>query len=278
MISTLQTGDVAEDRSKSSENILLSRNQRISVKQVEAKAIRRMLPEVYYVVFSPLWDSHRERWFAGSFVWTTQSSRVLMRTEDLNYLNAFGNSIMADVARLDVVAVDQVKSDFISFISYELRTSLHGILASVEFLQDTAVDLFQSSMIDTIEKCGRTLLDTIQHILDFAKINNFTRSEKKKRNIQGLFSNRLPSGTIGLNVDIDLSVMAEEVIDSVYAGYEFQVKSSLVVADQARGFPSDSLERSRGDTNIATKQVVAENERIDVIMDIGWRSNWVFNI
>jgi signal transduction histidine kinase len=277
MTSTLQTGDVAKDRSKSSENILLSRNQRISVKQAEAKAIRRMLPEAHHVVFSPLWDSHRERWFAGSFAWTTQSSRVLTRTEDLNYLDAFGNSIMADVARLDVVAADQAKSDFISSISHELRTPLHGILASVEFLQDTAVDLFQSSMIDTIEKCGRTLLDTIQHVLDFAKINNFTRSEKKKRNIQGLFSDGLPSGTMGLNVDIDLSVMAEEVIDSAHAGHEFQVKSSLVVADEARGFPSDGLEGSRVDTNIATKQIVAENERIDVVMDIGWRSNWVFN-
>ncbi|PQE05175.1 hypothetical protein CJF31_00011333 [Rutstroemia sp. NJR-2017a BVV2] len=263
MTSTLQTGDVAEDRSKSSENIILSRNQRISVKQAEAKAIRRMLPEAHHVVFSPLWDSHRERWFAGSFAWTTQSSRVLTRTEDLNYLDAFGNSIMADVARLDVVAADQAKSDFISSISHELRTPLHGILASVEFLQDTAVDLFQSSMIDTIEKCGRTLLDTIQHVLDFAKINNFTRSEKKKGNIQGLFSDGLPSGTTGLNVDIDLSMMAEEVIDSAHAGHEFQVKSSLVVADEAKGFPSDSLERSRVDTNIATKQVVAENERID---------------
>jgi signal transduction histidine kinase len=109
-------------------------------------------------------------------MWTVlHTERVLTHARDLNYLAAFGNSIMAEVARLDVVGADRAKSDFISSISHELRSPLHGILASVELLHDTTVDLFQYGMIDTIERCGRTLLDTIQHVLDFAKINTFTR-------------------------------------------------------------------------------------------------------
>jgi signal transduction histidine kinase len=113
---------------------LRTRKSRESAKQAEAKALLWMLPGARSVVLFPLWDSHRERWFAGSFAWTTRSTRVLTRTEDLSYLVAFGNSIMADVARLDVIAVDRAKSDFISSISHELRSPLHGILASVEFL------------------------------------------------------------------------------------------------------------------------------------------------
>jgi hypothetical protein len=49
---------------------------------------------------------------------------------------------MVKVARLDTVAVDRAKSDFILSISHKLHSPLHGILALVEFLQDTGVDLF----------------------------------------------------------------------------------------------------------------------------------------
>jgi signal transduction histidine kinase len=137
---------------------------------------------------------------------------------------------------------------------------LHGILASVEFLQDTTIDLFQISMIDTIERCGRTLLDTIQHVLDFAKINSFIKpqgdkEQSKDENAKGSAS------TAGLSIDIDLSVVTEDVIDSMHAGHEFGGKSELVVAQQV----SSPIE------------IPLNKERIEIVMDIDWRSNWAFN-
>ncbi|KFY90738.1 hypothetical protein V500_04985, partial [Pseudogymnoascus sp. VKM F-4518 (FW-2643)] len=99
-------GGVAEATHKYSKKTL-RRKRRASAKQTEANALRQMLPGARSVVLFPLWDSHRERWFAGSFAWTTQSTRVLTRAEDLSYLAAFGNSIMAEVARLDTIAADR---------------------------------------------------------------------------------------------------------------------------------------------------------------------------
>lgn len=271
---------VAEAAHKYSEKTF-RRKRRASTKQAEANALRQMLPGARSVVLFPLWDFHRERWFAGSFAWTTQSTRVLTRAEDLSYIAAFGNSIMAEVARLDTIAADRAKSDFISSISHELRSPLHGILASVEFLQDTAVDLFQNSMIDTIERCGRTLLDTIQHVLDFAKINNLTRSKRNMKQDEGSSDQRSRSSRMGGGVDIDVSVIAEDVIDAVYAGHEFQGNSSLGVADEASGFPSEGLQRSNNNSNAIPSQPpdqpTLKKERLTIIMDIGWRSNWVFN-
>jgi signal transduction histidine kinase len=189
---------------------------------------------------------------------------------------------MAEVARLDTIAADRAKSDFISSISHELRSPLHGILASVEFLQDTALDLFQNSMIDTIERCGRTLLDTIQHVLDFAKINNFTKPKRNARQDEGSSSQGPGSRKMGLSVDIDVSVITEDVIDAVYAGYEFQGNSSLGVVDEASGFPSEGLRRSGvNDRNTIPDQPpdqpILKKERLAIIVDIGWRSNWTFN-
>lgn len=242
----------------------------------EANMLLRMLPGAKSVAFVPLWDSHRERWFAGSFVWTVQqTTRVLTRTDDLNYLAAFGNSIMAEVARLDVVGADRTKSDFISSISHELRSPLHGILASVEFLQDTAINSFQHSMIDTIERCGRTLLDTIQHVLDFTKINTFTGPVRSERSPS---EQRPGSEESGLSVDVDLSLLTEDVVDSISAGHEFHSHSSLVVDDETNDFLSKATQRNgakKRDDTYSNRPGWAK-ERLEVVIDIGWRPNWIF--
>jgi signal transduction histidine kinase len=275
-------GDDAKAKYRTSEKNFRKGKPRESAKQAEAKTLLQMLPGARSVVLFPLWDSHRERWFAGSFAWTTRSTRVLTRAEDLSFLAAFGNSIMAEVARLDAMAADRAKSDFISSISHELRSPLHGILASVEFLQDTAVDLFQNSMIDTIERCGRTLLDTIQHVLDFAKINNFTKPKRNEKKDERLSDEPPRSQMMGLSVDIDLSVITEDVIDAVYAGHEFQGNLPLRVTDEASGLPSEGLRRSGvndSDTisGQSPDQVALKKEPLAVIVDIGWRPNWTFN-
>lgn len=101
-------------------------------REAEAAALLTALPGARSIFFYPLWDVSRERWYSGSLVWTTSSTRTLCPTEDLTYLAAFGNSIMAEVARLSALVITQMKTDFISSISHELRSPLHGVLASVE--------------------------------------------------------------------------------------------------------------------------------------------------
>lgn len=50
-----------------------------------------------------------------------------MTAEDITYLTAFGNCIMAEKSRLDSELADRAKSDFISVVSHELRSPLHGL-------------------------------------------------------------------------------------------------------------------------------------------------------
>ncbi|KAI9774973.1 MAG: hypothetical protein M1840_000189 [Geoglossum simile] len=268
------TADISKAEAKTPEKEeSKTRKANQAAKQAEeAKTLLPMLPGARSVAIFPLWDSHRERWFAGGFAWTTKSTRVLTHVEDLRYLAAFGNSIMAEVARLDALVADRAKTDFISSISHELRTPLHGILASVEFIQDTALDLFQHSMIDTVERCGRTLLDTIQHVLVFAKINHLTGVKRGngKRSGQGSRSE-----ATSLNANIDLSAIIEDVVDAMYAGHEFQGSTSFRMSNKAGGFPSDSLWRNGGGR---VNEVESEKkDRVTIILDIDWRPNWVFN-
>jgi signal transduction histidine kinase len=109
-------------------------------KEAEAREISKHLSGAHSVAFFPLWDSHKERWFRWSILWTKNPTRILDPDEDLAYLVSFGNSIMAEVARLDALLNSQLKDSFLSSISHELRPPLHGVLASVEFLQDSPLN------------------------------------------------------------------------------------------------------------------------------------------
>jgi signal transduction histidine kinase len=132
--------------------------------QEDDDLLREVFPKARSLVLYPLWDAHRDRWFAGAILWSSDPMRVFTSEQELSFLAAFSNSIMAETARLDIKLADAAKGDFISSISHELRSPLHGILGCSELLKDTELDNFQSNMVQTIETCGKTLLDTINHV------------------------------------------------------------------------------------------------------------------
>jgi hypothetical protein len=126
--------------------------------------LRTVFPKARSLVLYPLWDPHRDRWFASAFIWSSDPLRIFTNEQDLAYLAAFSNSAMAEVARLDMKLADSAKADFISSISHELRSPLHGILGMTDLLKDSEVDAQQASHVATIETCGKTLLETINHV------------------------------------------------------------------------------------------------------------------
>ncbi|OQE39825.1 hypothetical protein PENCOP_c006G05106 [Penicillium coprophilum] len=199
----------------------------------------RLFPGARSIALLPMWDSHRARWFSGALVWTNTPRRVFTSETELTYLSAFGNSIMAEVHRLDIEMSEKAKTNLVSSISHELRSPLHGILGTSEILRDTAMNALQHGLVHTIESCGRTLLDTINHLLDFSKINNFRKEggnkalhkrkgpSKRHKNTDPSPHSMKPSrrsrhsGMISLKSDIQLDAVLEEVMESVFAGYSF---------------------------------------------------------
>lgn len=197
----------------------------------DARFLAKHFPGVRQLLFVPLWDAGRSRWLSGCFAWSTEPTRILSKQSELAFLTAFGNSVMAEWSRIDTEIADQKKGDFIGSISHELRSPLHGILASAEFL-DEMTDGRAKQLVETIDSCGRTLLDTINHILDYSKINHFERNWRKSKRSGNVHIAGAKSGPMALRQsdlpmlnlfqDIDLSVLCEEVVDSVFAGHVFQ--------------------------------------------------------
>jgi signal transduction histidine kinase len=179
-----------------------------------------MLPGVRSIILFPLWDSSRDRLFAYNIVWTTDQNRLFQR-EDFAYLASFCNSITSELSRLNTLAADRAKANFISSTSHE---PLHGVLASPELLKALTKDTTSIDIINTIETCGSTLLDTMENLLTFAKINDITVTQQQKKASAKLPSwDRSPPQPLkDLNAEVDLGLLLEEVMNANISGHQFR--------------------------------------------------------
>ena len=185
---------------------------------------------------------------------------------------------MAEVSRLASIAADRQKADFIGSISHEFRSPLHGILASAEFLSETNADAFQSSLVDTISSCGRTLLDTINHILDYSKINSFERTWRNVRRSggskRGFAHHRVVAKQeqappiLNIYATTNVASVIEEVVEGVYAGQIYQDISSTEATDfsmKAKAKTSNQGIHVSHQTQISKASAARP---VDVILDI----------
>ncbi|KAK3178063.1 hypothetical protein OEA41_000195 [Lepraria neglecta] len=242
------------------------RQSRSTRKHLEAEFLQKHFPGVRQLMLTGLWDAGRQ---------------IFTRETELSFFMAFGNNVMAEVSRLASIAADRQKADFIGSISHEFRSPLHGILASAEFLAETEVDAFQGSLVDTVSSCGRTLLDTINHILDYSKINTFERnwrnvrkpgSKYKKAANQRLTDKEAPP-MMNIYATIDVAAVTEEVVEGVYAGQIYQDISSTDATDFANGAKAEALERGTGGNR--SRRKVGMAKAVDVIIDIA-HENYIF--
>ena len=80
----------------------------------------------------------------------------------------------ADEIRVVLAQADEAnraKTNFLSTISHELRTPIHTTIGAIRLLSDTTLDRMQRRCFDIIAVAGRTLLVTINDILDFAGVD-----------------------------------------------------------------------------------------------------------
>ncbi|KAI9043103.1 putative sensor histidine kinase/response regulator [Aspergillus affinis] len=224
----------------------------------DAENLIRIFPDARNIIMLPMWDTDKQRCFAGVLVWTNNPERVFTVENELAYLSAFSNSIMAEVKRLDVEMSEKAKTNLVSSITHELRNPLHGILGTADILSDTAMNALQHGMVHTIESCGRTLLDTINNLLDLTFIDKYhkrhsPRNQAKQRQLpsgesqeeSGVKSSRSRKAPSYTHVKLDQ--VLEEVTECVFAGYSFYHHPQAPPPAL-----SDSSSRATGESNQVT--------------------------
>ncbi|KAL3475532.1 hypothetical protein BJX99DRAFT_157671 [Aspergillus californicus] len=191
-------------------------------------------PAANCMIFSPIWDWNKSRWLAGTLVWTSNTFRAL-GADELHYFKAFGDSIISEVARVDWATTQNSKSAFMSSVSHELRSPLHGILASAELLGATTLPPHEKHLVGMIESCGLTLLDTLNHLLDFSGINNLAALEDSPQSTS-------EAGTT-LETTFDLGDLVEEVVEVQYTGQKLP-KAALHLNQPPTSAPEESDAKS----------------------------------
>ena len=244
-------------------------------KRVEAQLLRHCFPEARYLIFFPLLDASESRQSSACFCYTSNPSQFFSQEADLTFMTVFSNSITAEISRLMTIDADRKKIDFLGSISHELRSPLHGILASTEFLAESKCDMFQANLIDTIGICGRTLLDEINHILEFSRINSFEKSRKNQQKIKlsrtysgspnGRASATLPGGLSVLG-NTNVAAITEEVIEGVFAGQRHANFSSLDMCDLTKNAQKLGLEQATSDPPLVEGRSKNE-QRVEVVLD-----------
>lgn len=140
-------------------------------------------------------------------------------------------------------------------------------MGSSECLQGTPLDAFQSSLISTIETCGKTLLDTFDNLLSYAKINNLSNTNYRRTSVSSTRNELHRNGADTGQSPVDLSILAEEVVDTAFAGHEFVRVTPLKGGVTAHGAVP---------AHLTAAHPVKGLEAITVLLEYDTSSKWVF--
>lgn len=265
----LNNGHLANEKRKSRKKETNS-----SLKRLDVQTIIAAFTGVRCLAFFPIREPGSDSWLYALFAWTNNPMRVLDPVDDLAYLSAFGNSIVAEKSRLEAVIADKMKTDFMSTVSHELRSPLHGILASAELLTGLSTTVAQNDILNMIDTCGRTLLDTINHVLDFTELTHSREhSSSRPRSVgDGKASSQksiTASSHIEQVVNIDLSKLVEEAVECTLLGYDYSHSEATAIADI-------NHQGQASNTNSNVDDLVRSHPRIQVILDVEACASWHF--
>ncbi|KAB8301294.1 hypothetical protein EYC80_003176 [Monilinia laxa] len=219
-----------EDSPPCDQMFALQMNSRYNhrVRKTDRSILKHCFPDAREVLFAPLSEAGTGLPISACFAVSLRDIAIFTSDTEKAFVRGFLNSVSIEYNRISIAAADRQKGDFISSISHELRSPLHGILGSAELMSETNLDNGQFELCSTIETCGRVLQETLMDVLEYSKLNNLMRNKGTGGKIpytngdtshsQQSNSENITRGDI-VSLPLDLARMCEDSVAIVAAAY-----------------------------------------------------------
>ena len=136
-------------------------------------------------------------------------------------------------AKDEAERANEAKSEFLATMSHEIRTPMNGIMVMAEMLSASSLPTRQKRFAEIIARSGRGLLNIINDVLDFSKIESGSLSLEEisfsptevVEDVVRLFSERAREKSLSLAIFTSTSVPARVLGDPTRFG---QIATNLV--------------------------------------------------
>ncbi len=134
------------------------------------------------------------------------------------------------IARDWADAASLAKGEFLAMMSHEIRTPMNAIVGYSDLLSNAELSGPPSDYASIIKRSGKALLDLINNILDYSKIESSTLElESVEFDLEQVLCESLESvlpqaKTKGLRVDYDI----EDAVGEIYIGDSYRIRQVLI--------------------------------------------------
>lgn len=139
--------------------------------------------------------------------------------------------------------ISRKKSEFLANMSHDLRSPLHAILGGSEIILSKGdISLYVRAMINRIHESGENLLEIVNSILDFSKLESGNiELHPTKYNFKNLIEQQAHMGFINLlHSNVDLTINIPNEFPEYLYGDEIRVKQVIQnILSNAIKFTSD---------------------------------------
>jgi two-component system, sensor histidine kinase len=143
--------------------LLLDSNQAVSQSRVDERTLRQSIHD-------------RLGWSAGLLVMAFAGIGLLLAVQLQQLRRAHARmALLQRRSRQQAMrakAASAAKTTFLATMSHEIRTPLNAIIGSAELLGTAGLDATQGQRVRTIHNSGQLLLDVINDILDYSKLDS----------------------------------------------------------------------------------------------------------